>query len=113
MTKPLTFRNLLVGILIAYVLAIAVPVPMIGAPLRVAVLGVLVLAVTRTRRRAGRLGLPMFAGTVVLFLATLGSALFGSAKTLTVVSQSATIVLTVGGMAVVAAVVSRYQRTSR
>ena len=100
MTKPLTFRYLLAGILLTFIVAIAIPEPSIGAPLRVALLGGLLLAAIRTRRRAGRLGTPAFVVTFALFAATLFASLFGTATALTVISQSATVVLTVAAIAI-------------
>jgi hypothetical protein len=100
MTGSFGFRYLLGGIMLAYVLAIAVPIQSIGSPLRIAVLGGLLAAAVRTRRRAGRLALPVRVLVVVLFVATLLAGLFGSDTALTVTAQVATILLTVAAITV-------------
>jgi hypothetical protein len=100
MSRPLTFRYLLVGILVIYVLAIAVPTGTTGSPFRVALLGVLLIATDRTHRRAGRLGTPVTVSATVIFAATVITAIRGDQHALAVVSAAATIVLTVGAIAI-------------
>ena len=58
MTAEFGFRYLLGGILITYVLVIAVPGELIAAPVRVALLGGVLLLSVRARRKAGALALP-------------------------------------------------------
>ena len=103
-TEPakLGFRHLLIGILITFLLAISIPTQVIGAPLRVALLGALLILAVHTRRRAGVLGLPAFVTAAVLTATTLLVAIFGSDKALTSVSQIATALLTVAAIAVLA-----------
>lgn len=101
------FRFLLGGILITYVLAIAVPGELISAPVRVAVLGGVLLLSVRSRRKAGALGLPALILAVSLFVTTLITAAFASGQTLAIVADCATILLVGAAMTVLATTLLR------
>ncbi|HEY2792837.1 MAG TPA: potassium channel family protein [Micromonosporaceae bacterium] len=97
---PLTYRYLLVGIMVVYVLAIAVPLQSIGTSFRVAILGALLIGASRTRRHAGHLALPVLLAALVLFTVTVVTAVIGDDHALAEVSAGATIVLTLGAIAI-------------
>jgi Ion channel len=100
--KPLSFRRLLIGILAAFLLTISIPVEVIGAPVRVAILAILLLLTLRTHRRSGALGRPALIVGAALTVATLAADAFGSDRTLTLVSQTATAALVVMSILVLA-----------
>jgi hypothetical protein len=113
MSVVLGFRHLLGGILVTYVLAIALSGQLIGAPARVAVIGGVLLLAVRSRRKAGELGLPALILATVLFVATLAAAVFTTGKTLTIVAESATIVLVAAAMTVLASTLLRLGEVNR
>ena len=98
----LGFRHLLIGILTTFLLAISIPTPAVGAPLRVALLGTLLVLAVHTRRKAGVLGLPALVTAAVLTATTLLVSIFGSQKALTSVSQISTALLAVAAIVVLA-----------
>jgi hypothetical protein len=89
------YQHILGGVLLLYLLIIVVPIQQVGGPLRVAVLGALLLATVRTRRRAGNWATPSLLLAVGAVLATLIALIVGSATVLTCVSQASTAVLVV------------------
>jgi hypothetical protein len=100
--KRLGYHRLLLGVLLLYLLIIVVPVQQVGGPVRVAVLGVLLLMTVRTGRRAGELATPSLAVAVLAVVATLIVAIAGNTTVLTCVSQAATVVLVVTMIVVLA-----------
>src|SRR5215467_11838672 len=93
MVKRLGYRYLLIGILALYLLIIIVPVQQTGGPLRVALLGVLLLVAVRTGRLAGALEWPALVIAIVATAATVIVAPLGNATLLICVAQVATGVL--------------------
>jgi hypothetical protein len=100
--RHLGYRHLLLVILVLYLLIIVVPVRQVGGPLRVAVLGVLLLMTIRTGRRAGALATPSLALVAIAVVATLIALVAGNTTVLTCVSQAATVVLVVSTSLVLA-----------
>jgi len=91
----LGFRHMLPGVLALYLIIIIAPLEKVGAPLRVAFAGVLLLMAIRTRRRAGPLTMPAIALATILVAATLIAVATGSQTVLTCVGQGSTVILVV------------------
>jgi len=100
--RHLGYQYLLLGVLGLYLLIIVVPVQQVGGPLRVAVLGVLLLMAIRTGRRAGTLATPSLVLVVLAIVATLIAVIAGNKTVLACVSQAATLVLVAATMVVLA-----------
>jgi hypothetical protein len=92
------YRRLLAGTLVLYLLIIVVPLRDVTTPLRVAVLGILLLMTVRARRRGGRLFRPALALVIVLVLATVVAVIAGSNTVWTCVGQASTVILVVGSI---------------
>src|SRR5262245_14344130 len=86
---------MLPGVLALYLIIIIAPLEKVGAPLRVAFAGVLLLMAIRTRRRAGPLTMPAIALATILVAATLIAVATGSQTVLTCVGQGSTVILVV------------------
>jgi Ion channel len=91
--KHLGYRDLLIGIVVLYLLIIVVPVQQTGGPLRVAVLGVLLLMAVRTGRKAGALKWPALVLALAMTLATAIAVPLASPTVLICIAQVATAVL--------------------
>jgi hypothetical protein len=102
LVRHLGYQHLLGGVVLLYLLIIVVPIQQVGGPLRIAVLGALLLATVRTRRRAGKWATPALLLAVGAVLATLIALTVGSATVLTCVSQASTVVLVVVTIVVLA-----------
>jgi hypothetical protein len=96
------YQYVLLGVLVLYLLIIVVPIQQVGGPLRVAVLGVLLLMAIRTGRRAGALAMPSLVLVVLVVVATVIAVITGNKTVLACVSQAATMVLVVATMVVLA-----------
>lgn len=102
LVKHLGYEHLLGGVVLLYLLIIVVPVQQVGGPLRVAVLGTLLLAAVRTRRRAGKWARPAALLAVGAVLATVIAVIVGSETAVTCVSQASTVGLVVVTIVVLA-----------
>jgi Ion channel len=100
--RHLGYQHLLGGVVLLYLLIIVVPIQQVGGPLRVAVLGALLLAAVRTRRRAGIWATPALLLALGAVLATLIALIVGSETVLICVSQASTVVLVVVTIVVLA-----------
>lgn len=98
----LGYHNVLVGVLVIYLLIIVVPVQQVGGPVRVAVLGLLLLAAVRTGRAADRWAMPSLVIVALTVAATLAAAIAGNTTVVTCVSQASTAVLAVAAIVVLA-----------
>jgi len=92
------YRYLLAGTLLLYLLIIVAPFRNVTTPLRVAVLGVLLLMTVRARRRGGRLFRPALVMVIVLVLTTVVAVIVGSTTVWTCVGQASTAILVVGSI---------------
>jgi hypothetical protein len=89
------YRHLLTGVILLYVIILLAPDESVGAPLRVAVSGVLLIMAVRTRRRAGQWGALSIAIPTILVVATFVALATGSKTALECTSQAATVILVV------------------
>jgi Ion channel len=94
--RLLTYRYLL-GTMLVYLLIIVAPFRDVTTPLRVEVLGVLMLLAVRTRR-GSRWFVPLVVLVVLLVVATIVAVVIGSTTVLTCVGQASTVVLVVGSI---------------
>jgi hypothetical protein len=92
------YRYLLAGTLLLYLLIIVAPFRNVTTPLRVAVLGVLLLMTVRAGRRGGRLFRPALVMVIVLVLTTVVAVIVGSTTVWTCVGQASTAILVVGSI---------------
>jgi hypothetical protein len=86
---------MLVIIVVSYFLIIAIPASVIGGPVRVAMLGLLLVVAVRTRRRSGRWLRPAVTLAVLLVTATIIAANEGSEAALSAISSAAAAILVV------------------
>jgi len=96
------YQHLLVGIGFLYLLIILAPLERVGAPLRVAIAGVILIMAVRTKRWAGAWAMPSLAFATVLVAATIIAVISGSATALTCVAQGSTAMLVIAAIAVLA-----------
>lgn len=100
MKRHATYRYLLAGTLLLYLLIIVAPFRDVQTPLRVAVLGVLLLLTVRTRRRGRHLFVPAALLSAALVIATVVAVVVGSTTVLICVGQASTVVLVVASILV-------------
>jgi hypothetical protein len=93
MSVKFGFRGQLIGVLIAYGLAMAFPQRVVAAPLKVILLSAVLILSVRTLRPDPAWMRLTVATSVSLTIATVVTAIVGSDKTLAIVSEAATIVL--------------------
>jgi hypothetical protein len=93
--RTFLYRYLLGGTFLLYLLIIVAPFRDVTTPLRVVVLGALLLMTVATRRRGrgGRLYRPALVLVIALVIATVVAVVVGSTTVLTCVSQASTAVL--------------------
>jgi hypothetical protein len=91
--RAIGYQHMLVIIVVAYVLIIAIPVPSVGGPIRVAVLGWLLTIAVETRGRSTRWLRPAIGLGIVLVAVTVVTASKGTDKDLIAISSAATSVL--------------------
>jgi Ion channel len=92
------YRYLLAGTLLLYLLIIVAPFRDVQTPVRVAVLGILLLLAVRTRRRGRHLFVPAAVLSVALVITTVVAVVVGSTTVLICVGQAATAVLVVASI---------------
>jgi hypothetical protein len=100
--RRLGYQYVLLGVLVVYLLIIVVRVEYAGGPVRVAVLGLLLLASVRTGRAADRWAMPSLVIVVLAVAATLVAAVAGNMTVVTCVSQASTAVLGVAAIVMLA-----------
>jgi voltage-gated potassium channel Kch len=93
---------MLAVIMVVYVLIIVITSPQLGGSLRVAILGYLLYQTVRSRRRAGKWVWPAIALSLVLVGLTIWAAIAGSDVALICIASSATALLVVAVMVVIA-----------
>lgn len=93
MKRQFTYRYLLAGTLLLYLLIIVAPFRDVTTPLRVAVLGILLLLTVRTRRRGRHLFMSAAILSGALVIATVVAVVVGSTTVLICVGQASTVVL--------------------
>ncbi len=98
MKRKFTYRYLLAGTLLLYLLIIVVPFRDVTTAIRVAVLGVLLLLTVRTRRRGRHLFVPAAMLSGALVIATVVAVVIGSTTVLVCVGQASTAVLVVASI---------------
>ena len=93
MKRKLTYRYVLAGTLLLYLLIILAPFRDVTAPVRIAVLGILLLLTVRTRRRGRHVfvAAAMLSGSLVI--ATIVAVIIGSTTVLICVGQASTVIL--------------------
>lgn len=91
--RPLGYRYMLGVILVLYIMIITITPPFVEGLLRVAVLGILLSVAIRTRREAGKLGLPAALLAVFLILVTIVADLTGSQTVATCAASGSTALL--------------------
>lgn len=96
--RKFTYRYLLGGTLLLYLLIIVVPFRDVTTPIRVAVLGVLLLLTVRTRRRGRHLFVSAAVLSGALVIATVVAVVIGSTTVLICVGQASTAVLVVASI---------------
>jgi hypothetical protein len=89
----LEYQYLLGGIVVLYVLVIAIPLRTVVAPLRVVVLGALLMLALRLLREAGRSMILAFGVVIGLVIATVVAVIFGSTTVVICVGQAATVII--------------------
>ena len=93
MKRKLTYRYVLGGTLLLYLLIILAPFRDVTTPVRVAVLGVLLLLTVRTRRRGRHVFVAAAVLSGSLVVATIVAVVIGSTTVLICVGQASTVVL--------------------
>ncbi len=93
MKRNLTYRYVLGGTLLLYLLIILAPFRDVTSPIRVAVLGVLLLLTVRTRRRGRHVFVAAAVLSGSLVIATVVAVVIGSTTVLICVGQASTVVL--------------------
>jgi hypothetical protein len=98
--RKVTYRYVLGGIFLLYLLIILAPFRDVTTPIRVAVLGVLLLLTVRTRRRGRHLLVAAAVLSGSLVIATVVAVVIGSTTVLICVGQASTVVLVVASILV-------------
>ena len=98
MKRQITYRYLLAGTLLLYLLIIVAPFRDVTTPIRVAVLGILLLLTVRTRRRGRRVFVSAAVLSGALVVATVVAVVVGSTTVLICIGQASTVVLVVASI---------------